>query len=343
MKLNFSIIIPVYNRPEELGELLKSICDQYITDDFEVVVVEDGSKVLSNKIVGSFEKLLNIKYYQKENSGPGDSRNFGMKKALGNYFIFLDSDCILPENYLQEIQTVLEIKYTDAFGGADAAHASFTTIQKAINYSMTSFLTTGGIRGGEKENSKFQLRSFNMGISKKAFLKTGGFSKQYLGEDIDLTFKLWDANFDTQFISEAFVYHKRRTSWKQFFQQIFNFGAARPVLNKMHPDLAKITFWFPSLFIMGLFFAVLFSYFGFNVLLILYGVYLTAIFLDAINKNRCYGETWLISIQTGVFSIFATLLQFIGYGSGFLRSIFRLYILNRSVKDTLPNMFEKKN
>ncbi len=336
----FSIIIPVYNRPEELDELLQSISVQLNNHQFEVIIIEDGSNETSEKIIEKYKNQLQLKYFYKENSGPGDSRNFGMQKAKGDYFIILDSDCILPENYLNEVETALKEKYTDAYGGADAAHVNFTTTQKAINYSMTSFLTTGGIRGSEKARNKFQLRSFNMGISKKAFEVTHGFSKQRFGEDIDLTFKLWENKFETQFINNAFVYHKRRATWQQFFKQTFNFGAARPILNKMHSKTAKITFWFPSLFIIGLVLAIILSLMGKDIILFLYGIYFAVIFFDAINKNRCYGETCFTSIKIGLFAIVATLVQFFGYGLGFLQSIFRLNILNKTKEKAFPEMFK---
>ena len=337
--MHFSIIIPVYNRPEELDELLYSISVQENSVPVEVVVVEDGSKTTSEVIITKYKKKLDIKYFYKENSGPGDSRNYGMLKASGDYFIILDSDCILPENYLNEVENALLDKYTDAYGGADAAHASFSVLQKAINYSMTSFLTTGGLRGSDKIRNKFQLRSFNMGISKKAFLETKGFSKQHYGEDIHLTFKLWDKNFETQFINKAFVYHKRRATFGQFFKQTFNFGAARPILNKMHPNTAKITFWFPAVFIIGLIYSLYISLLGNNLLFFLYGIYFIAIFMDAINKNRCYGETCFTSVKIGMYAILATLTQFFGYGLGFLRSTFRMFILNKPKEKVFPRMF----
>jgi len=339
VELHFSVIIPIYNRPEELSELLTSLSEQQFDQPFEIIVVEDGSGLRSDKIIKQFDKILNIKYFFKENSGPGDSRNYGMRKASGDYFIILDSDCILPDFYLNEVASALKINYSDAYGGADTAHKDFTVIQKAINYSMTSLLTTGGLRGSDKVKSKFQPRSFNMGISKKAFLQTKGFSKQRYGEDIDLTFKLWENNFETQFIPNAFVYHKRRTSWKQFFQQTFNFGAARPILNKMHQGTAKITYWFPSLFIIGLILAIFLFIIGNDLILKLYGVYFTLIFIDATFKNRCNGKLCMESVITGFNSIITTLVQFFGYGIGFLRSFFRLNIVGRSIKEAFPKMF----
>src|SRR5690606_11130635 len=219
------------------------------------------------EVIERFNDRLDIAYYFKANSGPGDSRNYGMQKAKGNYFIILDSDCILPRDYLVSVTKSLSQEYTDCFGGPDAAHESFSTIQKAINYSMTSWLTTGGIRGKSGSVNKFQPRSFNMGLSKKAFIATGGFGKIHPGEDPDLTLRLWNAGFDTKLIPDAFVYHKRRISWEKFYMQINKFGMTRPILNLWHPESRKITYWFPSLFVFGFLIAVLFWFAGFKWLL----------------------------------------------------------------------------
>ena len=235
MNLNFSIIIPVYNRPNEIDELLESLTKQDFSTDFEVLIIEDGSTQKSESIVEKYKDQLNLTYFFKENSGAGASRNFGMQQALGNYFIILDSDVIVPNQYLSVVKKALENDFTDAFGGPDAAHKSFTLLQKAINYSMTSVLTTGGIRGKKQAVGEFQPRSFNLGLSQKAFSKTNGFSKMKNGEDIDLTFRLRKNGFETQLIEKAFVYHKRRSTIKQFFKQTFGFGTTRPKLNKMYP------------------------------------------------------------------------------------------------------------
>ena len=311
MKLNFSIIIPVYNRPQEINELLQSLTKQTFHKSFEVVVVEDGSNLKADEIVKNYSEKLNIKYFFKENSGAGASRNYGMQKASGSYFIIFDSDCIIPPNYLVEVEKALSKNYTDAFGGADAAHKSFTTIQKAINYSMTSFFTTGGIRGSKKAVDKFQPRSFNLGISKKAFEKTAGFSKMKIGEDIDLTFRLWEHNFETQFIENAFVFHKRRSTFKQFFKQTFAFGNGRPLLNRKYPETAKLTYWFPSIFILGFIFSMLLLLFNIKTFAFFYGVYFMLLFIDSLLKNK--------SFNVAVFSIITTLIQFTGYGMGFLK------------------------
>ncbi|MBE7661248.1 glycosyltransferase family 2 protein [Tenacibaculum finnmarkense] len=322
--LKFSIIVPVYNRPKEIEELLESLTKQDfqenlkddLKDAFEVIIIEDGSEKSSEEIVKSYKNRLNIRYFYKENSGAGASRNFGMQRASGTYFIILDSDVILPTQYLSEVKKGLKQQYTDAFGGADAAHSSFTDLQKAINYSMTSVLTTGGIRGKKKGLGKFQPRSFNLGISKKAFIKTAGFSRMKAGEDIDLTFRLWENGFETQLIEKAFVYHKRRSTIKQFFKQTFAFGTARPILNAKYPESAKLTYWFPSVFIIGFLVSLLLLSFGCWQIFMCYVCYFTAIFIDAYRQNK--------SVNIAAKSKLTTLVQFTGYGLGFLKSIFKI-------------------
>lgn len=314
MKLLFSIIIPVYNRPNEVDELLKSLTKQHFSDEFEVLLIEDGSTYKSDIIVDKYKSQLDLKYFFKENSGAGASRNFGMQKAIGNYFIILDSDVIVPTQYLLEVKKALENNFTDAFGGPDAAHSSFTSLQKAINYSMTSVITTGGIRGKKKSVGKFQPRSFNLGLSKKAFEKTQGFSKMKNGEDIDLTFRLWENGFETQLIEKAFVYHKRRSTIQQFYKQTFGFGTARPILNKKYPKTAKPTYWFPSIFIIGLDISIILAIFGCNLLLAFYVFYFLLIFLDSLVQNK--------NIYVAFLSIITSLTQFLGYGLGFLESQF---------------------
>ena len=314
MKLKFSIIVPVYNRPKEIDELLKSLTKQEFSEDFEVLIIEDGSTDKSESIVENYKPQLDLKYYFKENTGAGASRNFGMQKATGNYFIILDSDVIVPKQYLSEVSKALEHNFTDAFGGPDAAHESFTSLQKAINYSMTSVLTTGGIRGKKKSVGKFQPRSFNLGLSKKAFEATNGFSKLKVGEDIDLTFRLWENKFETQLIENAFVYHKRRSTIKQFFKQTFAFGTARPQLNKRYPETAKLTYWFPSLFITGFDISMIAAIFGYWQLIAFYGFYFFLIFIDSLFQNK--------SITVAFLSIITTFTQHLGYGLGFLESKF---------------------
>ena len=312
--LKYSIIVPVYNRPREIDELLQSISDQEFDQPFEILIIEDGSKDTSEKVVDRYKDKLDIQYFFKENSGPGGSRNFGMQKATGDYFIILDSDVLLPKSYLNEVNSQLKENFTDAFGGPDAAHPDFTSLQKAINYSMTSFLTTGGIRGKKKGVGRFQPRSFNMGLSRKAFEITNGFSDMRAGEDIDLTFRLWEAGFETQLIDRAFVYHKRRNTISSFFHQTFAFGTARPVLNRKYPSTKKMTYWFPSLFILGFDTSILLLIFGFWQLSIVYAIYFIALFSDATVENK--------SVKVGFLSIITSFTQFIGYGFGFLQSQF---------------------
>ena len=313
MILSFSIIIPVFNRPQEIDELLESLTKQDFSDDFEVLIIEDGSAQKSDIIVEEYKNQLDLKYFCKENTGAGASRNFGMQQASGNYFIILDSDVIVPPQYLSEVKKILKINFTDAYGGPDAAHKSFTSLQKAINYSMTSFLTTGGIRGKRSTITKFQPRSFNLGMSKKAFEKTQGFSKMKNGEDIDLTFRLWQLGFETQLIEKAFVYHKRRSTITQFFKQTFGFGTARPKLNKMYPETAKLTYWFPSLFLIGLDASVFLAIFGHYFLVKAYSVYFLVLLFDSFFKN---------GLKVAILCVITSFTQFLGYGLGFLESQF---------------------
>ena len=329
--LLYSIIIPVYNRPQELSELLESIAGQEGEIPFEVTVVEDGSDLTSERVVNQYKEKLNIKYCFKNNSGPGDSRNYGMQRSSGQYFMLFDSDCILPPDYLLKIDAALKAEHTDAYGGPDAAHPSFNVKQKSFNYAMTSLLSTGGLRGAENDKRKFQLRSFNMGLSAEAFKRTGGFAKQRIGEDIDLYFRLVDKGLKTRFFSDAFVYHKRRTSLGEFFAQTRNFGAARPILNRMHPESARLTYWLPSLFLIGLITAVILTYFGFYFFLIPYALYVFAIVIDSTKKNRDF--------RVGLMSCLAVFCQFFGYGSGFLRTSFRIYVQRKGNREAFPQMF----
>ncbi len=312
MKQSFSIIIPVYNRPNEIDELLESLTKQDFTGYFEVLIIEDGSTVKSDIIVEKYKSKLNLNYLFKENSGAGASRNYGMENASGNYFIILDSDVIVPKQYLSEVKKGLDTKYTAAFGGPDTAHPSFTPLQKAINYAMTSILTTGGIRGKKKAVGEFQPRSFNFGLSKIAFEKTQGFSKMKNGEDIDLTFRLWENGFDTQLLDKAFIYHKRRSSLQEFFTQTYGFGSARPILNKKYPETAKLFYWFPSLFIIGFDSSIIAAFFDYPHALFVFLWYLIFVFLDAFIHNR--------NLKVALLSIVAVYTQFAGYGLGYLKA-----------------------
>ncbi|WP_242085086.1 glycosyltransferase [Aestuariivivens sediminis] len=334
MQLNYSFIIPVYNRPEEIQELLDSLAALRTANKFEVVIVEDGSSKPSKAIVDDFKDRLNISYYFKENSGPGDSRNYGMKRAQGNYFIILDSDCILPENYLIEVHNELINEYADCFGGPDEAHESFTNLQKAINFSMTSFITTGGIRGHSNSVNKFQPRSFNMGLSKAAFEASNGFGSIHPGEDPDLSIRLWKLGYQTKFIPRAVVYHKRRVSWGKFYKQVQKFGLVRPILNQWHPSTKSITYWFPTFFVSGFVLGLLFLFIGYKWFILLYMVYFIVAFIIALATTK--------SLVVSFWSMVAIGVQFVGYGYGFLKSTIALHFFNKDPKTYFPDLFFNK-
>ena len=337
--LQISIIIAVYERQDELTELLTSLTKQ--TDNlFEIIIVDDGSQSKLDTVCAKFENQLNLHYYYKTNSGPGKSRNYGMEKANGNYFIFLDSDTIIPSTYIASVKQELSTNYVDAFGGPDDADDSFTDMQKAITFSMTSFLTTGGIRGGKKQIGKFQPRSFNMGISRKAYEKTGGFADLRVGEDPDLSMRLWENGFETRLFSDSKVIHKRRTSLKKFAKQVYQFGVARPILNQRHPKYIKPTFWFPSLFFVGTLVAFLFlvlsylfnSYkFTLQIPVVIWLIYMFLLFIFSTIRFK--------SAKVGLLSIITTLIQFFNYGYGFLESQFKLNILKQNPKEAFPSHY----
>ncbi len=334
MQLQFSFIIPVYNRPDEIQELLQSFEALKTKMAFEIVIVEDGSTVSSKKVIDNFKDSLDISYYFKENSGPGDSRNYGMHCAKGNYFIILDSDCILPENYLNEVEKSLNKSYVDCFGGPDAAHESFTNLQKAINFSMTSFITTGGIRGNKKSVDTFQPRSFNMGISKTAFIASKGFGQIHPGEDPDLSIRLWNLGFKTKLISEAFVYHKRRISWSKFYKQVNKFGLVRPILNTWHPSTKKVTYWFPTLFCLGFLVAIALFFINIKWVFLPYILYFVIAFFTALFATK--------KLSISFFALVAIGIQFCGYGYGFLKSTFVITILGKDPEAYFPELFFKQ-
>lgn len=317
--MHFSIIIPVYNRPDEVDELLESLTKQ-VNKNFEVILAEDGSTNKSDVIAEKYAGLLDVVYFEKPNSGPGTTRNAGAVKAKYDYFIFFDSDCIIPENYLKEVSDFLSRNYFDAYGGPDAALPTFTDIQKGINYSMTSFFTTGGIRGGDKSMDKFHPRSFNLGVSRKAFEAIGGYGKMRFGEDIDFSLRLIESGFTTTLIPEGFVYHKRRSTLKQFFKQVFNSGIARINLHLDHPGSMKIVHTLPALFVLGMLGVVLLSFFvpAFFLIPVLYSF---AVLVDSAIKNK--------SLKVGLYSIATSWTQLFGYGTGFLSAVWNRLILRK--------------
>jgi glycosyltransferase involved in cell wall biosynthesis len=313
----YSVVIPVYNRPDEVRDLLESLLIQ-TRREFEVILVEDGSTVTCEEVAREFEKRLTIHYYYKANSGPGPSRNFGFAHALGKYFVVFDSDCILPPHYFEAVDQALLISPLDAWGGPDRGHEGFSVSQRAMAYTMSSILTTGGIRGGKKRVGWFQPRSFNMGISRQVFDATGGFKFDRFAEDIEFSIRMKKAGFRVGLISEAFVFHKRRSNFLQFLKQVFNFGKGRALVGKAHPEEVKITHWFPAILTLGTLLLPLFYLtdgllfkIGFGLFLF----YLIAIFLHSLFVNRHAGVATL--------SIVSGLVQLWGYGAGFLTEKFR--------------------
>ncbi|MBQ8156130.1 MAG: glycosyltransferase [Prevotella sp.] len=324
--MKYSIIVPVYNRPDEVDELLESLSNQTLKD-FEVVIVEDGSVKPCKDVCDKYAGILALHYYAKENSGPGQSRNYGAERAQGDYVIILDSDVVLPTGYLQAIDDELRQNPSEAFGGPDAAHDSFTPVQKAISYSMTSFFTTGGIRGGKAKLDKFYPRSFNMGIRRDVYLKLGGFSKMRFGEDIDFSYRIVEAGYKPQLFPEAWVWHKRRTDFRKFFRQVYNSGIARINLEKRHPGTMKLVHLLPTVFTIGVIGLILISAVGRALMhyvdrdqfywmcfapwipILLYSL---IIFIDSSIKNK--------SLWVGLLSIPAAFTQLMGYGLGFIES-----------------------
>jgi glycosyltransferase involved in cell wall biosynthesis len=330
--LDFSFIIPVYNRPEEVAELLDSFCMLEGNKDFEIVIVEDGSDLDSRTVIESYPSL-NISYYFKNNSGPGASRNFGMQRAKGNYFIILDSDCILPPNYLKVVKRFLNLSFADCFGGPDKAHENFSNIQKAIDFSMTSFWTTGGLRGRKNMLQNFQPRSFNMGISKKAFEFSGGFGKIHPGEDPDLSIRLKDFGYQITLIPDAYVYHKRRISFLSFSKQVYKFGVARSILNKWHPSTKSIFYWFPSAFSLGLLIGFILMFFQIYFLILLFALYFAVVVGSSFFK--------CLKFLVPILVIPAVLIQFFFYGFGFLYASVLLNLFKRDEYRSFPKLFFK--
>ena len=308
--MRYSFIIPVYNRPDEVDELLESLTRQ--TDkDFEVIVVEDGASGPCKEVVKHYADCLDIHYYNKPNSGPGQTRNYGAERSNGEYLIILDSDCILPEGYLAAVGAELQRERADAFGGPDRAHESFSDVQKAINYAMTSFFTTGGIRGGKKKMDKFYPRSFNMGVRREVYKALGGFSRMRFGEDIDFSIRIFKGGYTCRLFPGAWVYHKRRTDFRKFFKQVHNSGIARIDLYKKYPESLKLVHLLPAVFTVGVVMVLLVAFICPWSLLLL-ALFAVIIFIDASIRNK--------SIKIGALSVIAAFIQLTGYGSGFLRA-----------------------
>ena len=329
--MRYSIIIPVYNRPDEVDELLNSLTQQTV-HDFEVIVVEDGSSVTCEHVVKRYEQQLKIRYFNKPNSGPGQTRNYGAERSSGEYLLILDSDCILPPGYLAAIEEELKRQPADAFGGPDRAHDSFTSTQKAINYAMTSFFTTGGIRGGKKKMDKFYPRSFNMGLKADVYRALGGFSKMRFGEDIDLSIRIFKGGYSCRLFPEAWVWHKRRTDLKKFFKQVYNSGIARINLYKKYPESLKVVHLLPAVFTLGVVFVLLSSLICPYALLLL-AMFAIIIFTDSSIRNR--------SLWIGILSVLAAFIQLTGYGSGFLSAWWKRCILKKDSFSAFEKNFYK--
>ena len=391
--MRYSIVVPVFNRPDEVRELLESLTCQSLSD-FEVIIVEDGSKSTCKDVCDQFAGILDLHYYYKENSGPGQSRNYGAERASGEWIIVLDSDVVLPKNYLENVEAELyqsgstlelgslatkgtqelstlhsplstlnsSLSTPAAWGGPDAAHPDFTPVQKAISYSMTSFFTTGGIRGGKKKLDKFFPRSFNMGVLSEVYKKLGGFSKMRFGEDIDFSYRIVEAGYQTRLLSSAWVWHKRRTDFRKFFRQVFNSGIARINLTKRHPGTLKLVHLLPTVFTLGVIFLLMLFMMGVG--LYIEGEWLDAhglrptdnmhqgvgfvlcvlallplliysfiIFVDSSIRNR--------SLWVGLLSIPAAFTQLMGYGLGFIKAWWKRCVLGQDEFQAFEKNFYK--
>ena len=380
--MKYSIIVPVYNRPDEVDELLQSLTEQELKD-FEVVIVEDGSQKPCKDVCDKFADILDLHYYVKENGGPGQARNYGAERAKGEWLIILDSDVVLPKGYLQAVENGLSVEcrvesvefaaaknkaeassddsnhnstlYTlhstlAAFGGPDASHPSFTPVQKAISYSMTSFFTTGGISGRKKKLDKFYPRSFNMGIRRDVYLKLGGFSKMRFGEDIDFSYRIVEAGYNPQLFPDAWVWHKRRTDFRKFFRQVYNSGIARINLEKRHPGTLKLVHLLPTVFTVGVIALILLAavaramihydapnwhtwYWICLAALAPVFFYSLIIFIDSSIKNK--------SLKVGLLSIPAAFVQLMGYGFGFIESWWKRCVLKKDEFQAFEKNFYK--
>lgn len=321
--MKFSVIIPVYNRPDEMAEMLASLAAQ-TEKNFEVVVVEDGSTLPCQEEVDRYAGGLEIQYITKPNTGRSDTRNVGMKHAKGDYFLFFDSDCILPPEYIQTLNRCLQNDYTDCFGGPDRALPTFTDMQKAVNFAMTSFLTTGGIRGSGKVcMEKFHPRSFNMGLSRAVYEKVGGFADMF-GEDIDLSIRIRQAGFRTLLFPEVSVYHKRRVNLKKFFRQVYNFGQARIFLYRLHPESLKAVHALPALFVLGEAALLLLAVFHTPYWLLLLALYCLMLFCASALKNK--------SLKIALLSVVTGFVQLNGYGCGFIKAFWNKVVLKKDLE-----------
>ena len=341
--MRYSLIVPVYNRPDEVDELLESLCSQTLKD-FEVIIVEDGSQKPCKDVCDKYANILDLHYYYKENSGPGQSRNYGVERAHGDYVIILDSDVVLPTGYLAAVDNNGQCSMfnVQCFGGPDAAHPSFTPVQKAISYSMTSFFTTGGIRGGKKKLDKFFPRSCNMGIRRDVYQQLGGFSKMRFGEDVDFSYRIVEAGYQPQLFPEAWVWHKRRTDFRKFFRQVYNSGIARINLEKRHPGTMKLVHLLPMVFTLGVLGMLLLSVLSLlspltshlsPLFLLPLLLYCLLLLIDSTIQNK--------SLKVGLLSIPAAFTQLLGSGFGFIESWWKRCVLKQDEFTAFEKNFYK--
>ncbi len=315
----YSVIIPVYNRIDEVDDLLKSLSQQTFTD-FEVIIVEDGSSQPCDDAVKRYADSVDVKYYFKSNEGRSIARNYGMERASGEYFIFFDSDCVIPQGYFRHLDDALKERPLDCFGGPDAAHDSFTPTQKAINHSMTSFLTTGGIRGGKISLEKFTPRTFNMGYSRKVYERIGGFREMF-SEDIDMSTRIRNAGFSIGLIHDAPVYHKRRVDFRKFMRQVYVFGMSRITLYLLYPDSLKLVHWLPAVAVAGGMTLLLLGILVSPWFLLPLALYLLAIWVAALVSTH--------SVKIATLAVPASIIQLGGYGCGFLKAYTTKILLGR--------------
>ncbi len=327
----FSVIIPIYNRPDEIVELLDSLTLQSQKDNIEVILVEDGSDRPCEEEIKCYFNELDLKYLVQENGGPGSARNRGAKEAKGEYLIFFDSDCIIPADYFKIVNAHLPKEGLDMFGGPDKEHSFFTPVQKAISYSMTSFITTGGIRGSKENMDRFYPRSFNMGIKRDMFQKLNGFSDMRFGEDLDLSMRAFEQDISVGLIIEASVYHKRRTNFRAFYKQVFNSGVARINLTLRHKNTLKLVHFLPAIFTIGYPLLLLAGLFIHSAFIYLFFAFPIIIFTESLMKMK--------SINVALLSIVASTIQSFGYGSGFIYAFWKRIILKKGAFSSFVKNF----
>lgn len=318
--VKYSVIVPVYNRVDEVDELLSSLLRQ-TAKNFEVIIVEDGSTVPCRQTCELYAaRGLDVRYFFKENEGRSIARNYGMERARGDFFVFFDSDCVIPADYFSKLVRMQTAKWYDAYGGPDAADASFSTTQKAINFAMTSFLTTGGIRGGRVSLEKFTPRTFNMGFSRRVYEKVGGFREMF-SEDIDMSTRIRLAGFTIGLYPDLYVYHKRRVDFLKFWRQVYVFGMSRITLKLLYPDSLKLVHWLPAVFLLGVIASILLAIFVSPWWLVPLILYLFLIWQAALYYTG--------SIVIAFKAVPAALIQLCGYGCGFLKAFFLKIICRR--------------